>query len=119
MDQYEVAKKAMIDWLSFPGELGKEPELIECTKKFTYDNLAFYIFKFKKNDSDEKWILGVNGGYEENSEESGGQPFSDGKEYVKETEEEDAVKIIEMIRHYWKVRAQEIIEKEIEKIKQE
>lgn len=117
MDQYELAKENMINWLSFPQELGKAPDLIECTKRFTYNNLFYYIFKFKKDVTDEKWILGVCGGYEENAEENCGHTFSEGKEYIEGREEEDAITIIEMIMNYWKTRAQEIIEKEIDKNK--
>lgn len=108
MDQQELAKENMINWLSFPQELGKAPDLIECTKKFNYDGLFYYIFKFKKNNTDEKWVLGVCGGYEENSEKNSGHVFSDRKEYVKEREEEDAIAIIEMIRNYWKARLQQV-----------
>lgn len=111
MDQYKLAEENMVNWLSFPEELGKAPDLIECTKRFSYNNMFYYIFKFKKDVTDEKWILGVSGGYEENAVEPCGHTFSDRKEYIKEREEEDAITSIEMIINYWKARTQQIAKK--------
>lgn len=102
MNQKESAKKEMIKWLSHSNELGKEPSKICVTNEFTYLNMKYYIFKFRKNLFDSKWMLGICGGYENDSLENCGHIFSEYKEYKQQTEKEDAIKIVEMIRDYWK-----------------
>lgn len=105
MKQIEAAKMEMIEWLLNPNELGKNPAKIELANEFNYLNMKYYIFKFKKDMIDSKWLLGVCGGYENNSLENCGHIFSDFKEYNKNTDKEDAIEMIEMIRAYWKNEA--------------
>ena len=108
MNQKELAKQEMVRWLSHPAELGKKPAKIECTCEFTYLDLKYYIFKFKKGLFDSKWMLGVCGGYEENEAEHCGHIFSEFKDYNALSEKEDAVEMIEMIRQYWMQKAKEL-----------
>ena len=107
MNQEEIAKLALIHWLSHKNELGKEPAKIEFTKKFIYDGENHYIFRFIKNIDDQKWMLGLSGGYKENETKGGGHIFSDFKDYCEETEENDAIQIIKKIQAYWMERGKE------------
>lgn len=107
MDQSEIAKEEMIRWLSHSGELGKAPYRIESTNKFDYLDMKYYIFKFKKSKFSFKWLLGVCGGFECDSIRDCGHTFSEFKRYYGQTEKEDAIKIIEIIRDFWKNKAQE------------
>ena len=103
-EQLKAAEKAMIEWLSHPGELGKEPFKIECTKEFDLHDLHYYIFRFREKLLGE-WMLGVCGGYEDNSLEHCGHVYSDLKKYDEMTALEDVVAIVEGIRAYWMERA--------------
>lgn len=103
-EQLKAAEKAMTEWLSHPGELGKEPYKIECTKEFDLHDLHYYIFRFKEKLLGE-WKLGVCGGYEEDSMEHCGHVYSDLKKYDEKTALEDATVIVEKIRAYWMERA--------------
>lgn len=92
-------KNAMLElenWLSDPHELGKKPAKIEYTNSFKdEDGIHCLIFKYKKSLL-SKWLLGI-------VSESG--TFSEMKEYNKKTEIEDAQKILEMLKNYWKEMA--------------
>lgn len=104
--QCESAKEEMINWLSHPQELGKAPAKIECAKEFDYDGLHYYIFKYKETALG-KWLLGVCGGYEGNSLENCGHTFSEMEAYSDKTAEEEAVKLIEYVKDYWKEQAEQ------------
>lgn len=76
MNQKELAKMEMVKWLSDPNELGKAPAKIDITNVLNYLGMRYYILKFKKNSLDFKWLLGVCGGYENESLEHCGHVFS-------------------------------------------
>ncbi len=92
-------KNAMVElknWLSDSHELGKKPSKIEYTTSFEdEDGIRCMIFKYKKNILG-KWLLGI-------VSESG--TFSEMREYNPKTEIEDAKKILEMLKNYWKEMA--------------
>ena len=115
-EQIKAAEKAMKEWLAHPNELGKEPVRIECTKEFDLHELHYYIFRFKAKLLGE-WMLGVCGGYEEDSLEHCGHIFSDLKKYNEKTALEDAAAIVERIRAYWMGQAAKQAEFE-EKLKE-
>ena len=98
--QKQEACRAMSEWLSHPSELGKAPFRIECAGEFDIEGLRYYIFKFKKSLLGD-WLLGVCGGYEENSDEHCGHVFSEMEKYDEKTAEELAKNIVENIRSYW------------------
>ena len=98
--QKQEACRAMSEWLSHPSELGKAPFRIECAGEFDIEGLRYYIFKFKKSLLGD-WLLGVCGGYEENSDEHCGHVFSEMEKYDEKTAEESAKNIVENIRSYW------------------
>lgn len=95
-------KEAILElekWLSDPHELGHKPSKIEYTNSFTdEDGIKCMIFKYKKSILGE-WLLGI-------VSESG--TFSQMQKYNKNTEIEDAKKILEMLKNYWKEMAKKL-----------
>ena len=120
--QRETAKKAMNRWIAANGKLGKVPFQTEYATEFDLHNLHYYVFRFQENMKSE-WMLGVSGGYEEELQEENGHVFSAFQKYKKETEIEDAVKIVETIRAYWmketkRLRYEKCFEENMEYISQ-
>ncbi len=99
-DQLAAAKNSMIEWLKHPNELGKEPFKIECTKEIELHDMHYYVFRFKEKFFDN-WMLGVCGGYENDSLDHCGHIYSDYKKYNEKTAVDEAITIIEKIRAYW------------------
>ncbi|WP_147404779.1 MULTISPECIES: hypothetical protein [Clostridia] len=90
------AMEELEDWLSDPSELGKKPAKIEYTNAFAdEDGINCLVFKYKKNLLG-KWLLGI-------VSESG--TFSEMGEYNQKTEIDDAKRILEMLKNYWKEMA--------------
>lgn len=91
-----AAKKQLEHWLSHPNELGCIPAKIEYTNSFRdKDGIECLIFKYQKTLQD-KWLLGI-------VSDSG--VFSEMQEYHKDTEIQDAAKIVEMLKNHWKAEA--------------
>lgn len=111
--QKKAALEAMIDWLSHPSELGRAPSRIVCAGEFDLYDMHYYIFKFKKTFFG-KWMVGVCGGFEEDSIEPSGHVFSDMKEYHKETAKDECITMVEMIRAIW-IRQLEIYSDQMNK----
>lgn len=85
------------NWLADPHEFGHKPFKIEYTNHFVdKDGISCTIFKFKKNLTG-KWLLGI-------VSESG--TFSEMGLYRRESEIEDAKQILDMLKSYWKSRAE-------------
>jgi hypothetical protein len=95
-NEIKEATKQLEEWLAHPQELGKKPFRIEYTNSFEdKEGTKCMIFKYKKSFLG-KWLLGI-------VSESG--TFSQMQEYNKNTEIEDASKILEMLKNYWKEMA--------------
>lgn len=112
-EQENAAIESLSNWLEHPSELGKKPSKIELAGNFELDGLKYYIIKYKKNILGN-WLVGVAGGYEENSLEAEGHTFSEFKEYKEETAKEECTKMVNMIKDYWKARAEEYLKKQQE-----
>ena len=98
-DEVKEATLELEKWLSDPHELGHKPSKIEYTNLFEdEDGIKCMIFKYKKSFLG-KWLLGI-------VSESG--TFSEMKEYNKDTEMEDAKKILKMLKKYWKEMAKKM-----------
>lgn len=98
-NEIKEATQKIESWLADPHELGKKPSKLEYTTSFQDDEgIKCMIFKYKKNIFG-KWLLGIVG-------ESGA--FSEMKEYKKNTEIEDAKKIIAVLKNYWKEMAKKM-----------
>lgn len=108
--QKDAAVNAMLSWLMDDEVLKQIPQDLECTNEFDLHQLHYYIFRFRKQKHDP-WLLGVCGGYEADHNQHCGHVFSRYKEYHQETELQDAMDIIEMIRDYWMKRADEEIQR--------
>ena len=97
--QMTTAMESLIEWLSYPSELGKAPAKIECAGEFDLYDLHYYIFKYKKSLMG-KWLLGVCGGYEGDQLEHCGHVFSEMEKYDSANAQEKAIAMVEMIRSY-------------------
>ncbi|MGA3676451.1 DUF4261 domain-containing protein [Lysinibacillus agricola] len=103
--QQQAAMQSMIDWLADERELGREPSKIEIAGEFDLHDMHYFIFRYKKAMLG-KWLLGVCGGYEDPSDtEHCGHIFSDMQPYDPATAEQEAVKMVELIREYWMQQA--------------
>lgn len=81
-------------------ELGKKPTKIEYTNAFAdEDGINCLVFRYKKNLLG-KWLLGI-------VSESG--TFSEMGEYNQKTEIDDAKRILEMLKNYWKEMAEKLV----------
>jgi len=112
IEQEQVAKSCMIDWLKYPTELGKAPDEIELIDTFEKNSMIYYIFKFKSDVfADKGYMLGVTGGYEKEtiSASNTGHTFS-----FFETLTDDyltqANKIVDTIIQHWQKQAEDIQE---------
>lgn len=103
--QQQIAMQEMVDWLAHEQELGQPPSEIELAGEFDLHEMRYYIFKYKENALGE-WLLGVCGGYEDEEDtEHCGHVFSEMEAYDPNTAEQEAIKMVEMIREYWMQRA--------------
>lgn len=112
---YTVQEKAAIEslsnWLKHPNELGKKPNKIELVGNFELDGLKYYIIKYKKSIFGN-WLVGVAGGYEKDAIEASGHTYSEFKEYNEKTAKEECIKMVNMIKDYWKSRAEEYLKQQ-------
>lgn len=102
--QEMIAKSNMINWLKYPTELGKKPDIIECIGKVDLGNDECYIYKFKSNNFRvHDYMIGVAGAYPKNkiTAHVGGYTFSK-FELLEEEYTKQAESIINMISDYWK-----------------
>lgn len=102
--QQAAAMQSMKEWLSHPGELGKEPAKIEPAGEFDLHGLHYYMFRYKKGILG-KWLLGVCGGYGPGDTEHCGHVFSEMEPYDAATAVDKAKEMVEMIRRYWMEQA--------------
>ena len=103
-EQLYAAQTAMIEWLSDPHELGKKPFKIECAGEFDFNEMHYYIFKFKASLLG-KWLVGVCGGFEDDDLEPCGHIFSNMQEYNETTAKNECITMVENIMAYWKEQA--------------
>lgn len=108
--QMNVAKDALVQWLSHPQELGKKPAKIEYAGTFILYDMHYYIFKYKKGIFG-KWLLGVSGGFVGDELEHCGHVISQMQEYSEATAQEEAIRLVGLVRSYWIERAEEAEER--------
>ena len=109
--QLVAATKNMIEWLAHPSELGHNVAKISLYDTFILDGLTYYVFKYKERLIGSKWMLGVCGGYEENSLENCGHTFSEMQEFNEESAIEDSIKLVNLVKDYWIEEAKKIEER--------
>ncbi len=105
--QMNAARDEMSSWLAHPQELGATPAALEWAGEFDLHDMHYYIFKYKIEADDDKWLLGVAGGYAGDELEHCGHVFSEMEEYLPDTAEEQAKALVEMVRSYWMQQAEE------------
>ena len=107
INQEEIAKANMINWLKYPTELGQEPDEIQLLGNIEIDNEIVYIYKFKSEIFKDKGeMIGISGAYQKNKITS----ITSGLTFSKfETVEGDFIKqgkeLAEFIMEAWKNRA--------------
>ena len=66
-DEVYLAKSDLVHWLTYPTELGKEPDAIEYLGKVKVKKENFWIFRFQSNsdtldeESKNRWLIGWSG----------------------------------------------------------
>ena len=104
-------KLAMVDmkrWLSYPTELGAEPDMIELLGEFIFNEQKCYAYKFKKNGfSIEGELIGISGGYpiKKVSAKASGYTFSKFEKVSDENWKQQAIELATFISNSWKERA--------------
>lgn len=106
MNQQQLcaAREAMAAWLADEHELGKKPSKIECAGEFDYNEMHYYIFKFKAGLL-RKWRIGVCGGFEDDDLTPCGHIFSEQQIYNPATAQADCIAMVDKIMAYWKEQA--------------
>lgn len=93
MADFENEKQEIIEWLKHPNELGKAPSKIEYVKEFTDEEGAHcLIFRFKPSMF-SKWLMAIH---------SDAGIFSEQEEYEEANDIEQATKMLEYLKQYWK-----------------
>jgi len=105
--QSEHALENMSNWLQHSSELGKKPNKIEVVFDFELHDMTYYVFKYKKSLLG-KWLLGVCGGYENDELENCGHVFSEMKPYNEQSAKEDAIKLVDVVRNFWKEKSKKM-----------
>jgi len=92
----------MVEWLSYPTELGREPDELEKMAVFEARSpdgpVALYVWRFKGTDG--KWLAATSGPYllvGEPAPCSGGSTFSSFEEWDSATAEEHAHSVLETL----------------------
>ncbi|MEL6675846.1 MAG: hypothetical protein AAFR61_26805 [Bacteroidota bacterium] len=102
-----LARSKMVDWLTYPTELGCVPGRIEALQEFRidYDDVGeaiFYLWKFQKKGETE-WLVGLSGPYlatEVPTANSYGYTFSKFEKLTDKKPEEHFADIMELIDSY-------------------
>jgi hypothetical protein len=104
--QEQLAIAEMKRWLSYPNELGSDPDMIELLGQFTFNEQRFFAYKFMKNGFPiEGELLGVSGGYPLNRISSIASGYTFSKfEMVEEDWRKQALDLVKFISNYWKER---------------
>lgn len=106
--QMQAAQAAMSAWLAHPLELGKAPKRIECAGQFDYQEMRYYIFKYKSSLFGP-WLVGVCGGYEGDDLTHCGYVFSEMQPYNEATAKKQCIAMVEMMMNYWRARAEQYL----------
>lgn len=104
MANYDNEKAEIIEWLKHPNELGKAPHKIEFVKEFT-DAEGFHclIFRFKAGLL-SSWLMAIH---------SDSGIFSEQEKYDESNDVEQATRMLEYLKQYWKNIARNEEEKKI------
>lgn len=106
----KLSEAVMIDWLSYPTELGKEPDTITLVGSIEKENLIFYIYKFTSDKfADKGEMIGVSGSFVKGSITTSEAGFVFSKfETIQDDYKKQAEDIIKLIANHWKDKIDEI-----------
>ncbi len=114
-NQASFAESNMVDWLTYPTELGRVPDRIELMNVFEDGENVYYLFRFRcisdGNWREEGWMAGVSGPYakkEEPSTKAGGHTFSRFEKWDSKTPKEHFASIVGNVKEFWMKRAEEL-----------
>lgn len=103
ISQEKLAIVDMKRWLSYPTELGAEPDMIELLEEFIFNDQKFYAYKFKKHGfSVEGELIGISGGYplDKVSAITSGYTFSKFEKVANENWQQQAIDLATFITNY-------------------
>lgn len=110
VNQEKLAIADMKRWLSYPTELGSEPDMIELLGEFIFNEQKCFAYKFKKNGfSIEGELIGISGGYPMNKVSANASGYTFSKfEKVEINWQRQAMELATFIFNYWQERANNI-----------
>ncbi|MBR2704418.1 MAG: hypothetical protein IKE91_03015 [Clostridia bacterium] len=113
VDTEKLAEAVMIDWLSYPTELGKTPDTISLVGTIEKEDLIFYIYKFTSDKfADKGEMIGLSGAFVKDSITVSEAGFVFSKfETITDDYKKQAEDIIELIANHWKEKLEEIDKK--------
>jgi hypothetical protein len=108
----------VVNWLTFPTELGRVPDEIELMNIFEDEDEEFYLFRFRCNNDDwqeDGWMAGISGSFlkkEKPTTHKQGHTFSCFDKLESKSPEEHFETIVGEIRKYWMKRAESLRNKD-------
>ncbi len=106
--QEAFAESNMVNWLTYPTELGRVPDEIQLMNVFDTGGEEYYLFRFKCTSSEDwvekGWMVGVSGPFDKRfkpTTTAEGHTFSHFGRWEDNTPEEHFDTIIGSIRRYW------------------
>lgn len=118
-NQESLAESDMVQWLTYPMELGRTPHEIELMQTFENDEKTerFYLFRFRTRDphwaAKDGWMAGLSGPFviaDMPTPEAGGSTFSSFTKWQEMSAQEHFEEISGVIAEAWKRKAKEIEE---------
>jgi hypothetical protein len=115
--QDALAESNMVNWLTYPTELGRTPHDIELMATFDDDNgqQRYYLFRFRTHPphwaAKDGWMAGLSGPFEVAAiptTDAGGSTFSTFTKWEEKSPKEHFEAISGLIAEHWKKRAAEI-----------
>ena len=106
----KLSEAVMVDWLTYPTELGKVPDSINLIGSIEKEDLIFYIYKFTSDKyADRGEMIGVSGSFVKGSITMSEAGFVFSKfETINDDYKKQAEDIIELIANHWKDRLDEL-----------
>lgn len=119
--QQAFAEADMVNWLTYPTELGRTPHEIELMATFDGDSgqQRYYLFRFRTHAphwaAEDGWMAGLSGPFDVASmptTEGGDSTFSDFTKWDEKTPKDHFEAISGLIAEYWKKQAADMTQKE-------
>lgn len=109
--QEKIAESNMVNWLTYPTELGQPPDEIELMKTVSVNDSGeiydYYLYRFKTNKphwaAEDGWMAGISGGFPRSQSptiSSNGSTFSNFTKWDERTPQEHIEDIIGIIEEW-------------------